>query len=197
MKEGDKKEDLLLDQEDLLQQISVYVKVISSDAYLKDSRKLTQGPMDDLACFKVQLNDKIDKIVGMYALQEKSGFLVYDGKVIQTPQEVTFLKKLIPHKARIALVSHSSSKCQQWVRFPEFYYTDYYYMNTRYYDAVVFIPKRTVYFFGFGIFANYNKANMELKVKWVIDSVESEEHEVNFDDDEKDPEKKWFEVNIT
>ena len=38
---------------------------------------------------------------------------------------------------------------------------------------------------------------MELKVKWAVDSVESEEHELTFYDDEKDPEKKWFEVNIT
>ena len=45
----------------------------------------------------------------------------------------------------------------RWVRFKEFVTSgpnDYYYLNTMYWCAMVFIPKRDVVFHGFGLFAN-------------------------------------------
>jgi hypothetical protein len=85
-----------------------------------------------------------------------------------------------------------------WIRFPEFYYTDYFYMNTTYYDAVVFVPKKNIVFFGWGLFANYNGKDISYKVAWRIgkDGVKSDEHEVSFLDSEKDPEKKWNTVDL-
>jgi hypothetical protein len=90
-----------------------------------------------------------------------------------------------------------SSKPVMWIRFPEFYYTDYFYMNTRYWDAVVFIPKRPVLFYGWGLFANYNGNDMQVKIQYAIgDGEKSEEYERLFADSEKDPEKKWFTIDL-
>ena len=50
---------------------------------------------------------------------------------------------------------------------------------------------------GFGLFANYNNNDMSYKVQWYIDDTASEEYLVNFNDSDKDPEKKWFEFYIT
>lgn len=50
---------------------------------------------------------------------------------------------------------------------------------------------------GFGIMGNYHNKNMSYSVKWVIDDVESEEYEIERSDaDDKDQEKKWFEVTL-
>lgn len=83
-----------------------------------------------------------------------------------------------------------------WVRFPEFYYTDYFCMNPRYWDAVVFKPKRNVWFFGWGILANYNNKDMKIKFQWKIGEEQSEEYELDFPDGEKDEEKKWHTIDI-
>jgi hypothetical protein len=84
-----------------------------------------------------------------------------------------------------------------WIRFPEFYLTDYYYMNTVYWDAVVFVPKRNIVFLGWGIFANYNSKDVTCMVQWQIgEESKSEEYEVELIDSEKDEEKKWFTVDI-
>ena len=86
--------------------------------------------------------------------------------------------------------------CMKWVRFPEFYLTDYFYMNTCSWDAVVFIPKRSVLFFGFGLMANYNGHDMKIKVQWNINDTDSEVYEKECSDGDKDPDKKWFEIDI-
>lgn len=89
-------------------------------------------------------------------------------------------------------------KPSRWARFPEFYYTDYFYMNTRYWDAVVFIPKRNIVFFGWGLFANFNGTDMDLKVQWQIgeQGEKSDEYELKMSDSDKEPEKKWFTIDI-
>ena len=85
-----------------------------------------------------------------------------------------------------------------WVRFPDMYTTDYYYMNTTYYDAVTFICKRNIVFLGYGLFANYNGNALEGKVQWQIgeNGEKSEEFDYKFEDGDKDPEKKWHIVDI-
>jgi hypothetical protein len=96
------------------------------------------------------------------------GFLTFEGKLIENPADTTFAKKFVKNNAKFALITSegSSLKPTQWQRFAEFYYTDYFYMNTRYWDAVVFIPKRNIVFFGWGLFANFNGSDMDLKVQW-------------------------------
>jgi len=70
-------------------------------------------------------------------------------------------------------------------------------MNTQYWDAVVFIPKRPVFFFGFGVMANYNSKNMKLKIQWNIHDQDSEIYEIECLDCDKDSVNKWFEIKIS
>lgn len=70
-------------------------------------------------------------------------------------------------------------------------------------DSIAYIPKRDVWFYGFGIFSNYNKRDMQLKVKWAIGSArhdwgefESEWFDYEALDAEKDEETKLFTVDI-
>jgi hypothetical protein len=37
-------------------------------------------------------------------------------------------------------------------------------MSTSYWDAVVFIPKKDIWFFGFGLFSNYNNKDIGIKL---------------------------------
>jgi len=97
-----------------------------------------------------------------------------DGKAIENPGEITFAKSFTKNMAKFAVVAAgSNAACTKWVRFPEFYLTDYFYMNTRYWDAVVFVPKRNVMFFGFGVMANYNGKDMKIKVQWNVGETDS------------------------
>ena len=104
----------------------------------------------------------------------------------------------VKNNGKIAVVSAAGSSLKpiMWVRFPEFYYTDYFYMNTRYWDAVIFKPKRNIWFFGWGLFANYNGKDIKVKIQWKIDEEQSEEFELEFADGSKDAEKKWHTIDI-
>lgn len=85
----------------------------------------------------------------------------------------------------------------KWIRFGDFYLTDYYYMNTTYYDACVFVPKCAINFMGFGVMASYNNMDCKYKVQWSIDDEKSEEYEIEKADGDKDPEKKWHEIRLS
>ena len=79
--------------------------------------------------------------------------------------EESFAKLLICQNDRFAIVSTTKSITPLiWIRFPEFYLTDYFYMNTRYWDAMVLKPKCRVYFLGYGMLANYNANDMNVKI---------------------------------
>jgi hypothetical protein len=116
----------------------------------------------------VNINDKMSKILEVLENDNVQGFLTFEGKLIQSPGDITFAKKFVQNNAKFALITAEGSflKPTQWLRFSEFYYTDYFYMNTRYWDAVVFIPKRNIIFYGWGVFANFNGADVDLKVQW-------------------------------
>ena len=86
-----------------------------------------------------------------------------------------------------------------WKRFGETKVNDphdYYYLSTSYWDAVIFVPKRSVMFHGFGILANPDGKNITYIVKWAIDSDSSENHTVETMDADKDPENKWQTIQI-
>lgn len=150
---------------------------------------------DDLE-LKVNITDKLSKLTQTFEQMEgKGSFVLFKGKLIQEPDDVTFQKVFAGDGAQFLLVNAGTNKPPiKWVRFPEFYLTDYYYMNTTYYDAVTFIPKVAIHFCGFGIFANYNSKDVKYKIMWAIDGEKSEEFEYEFADGDKDPEKKWFEI---
>jgi hypothetical protein len=96
------------------------------------------------------------------------GFLTFEAKLIESPGDTTFAKQFVRNNAKFALISAegSNSKPVQWKRFSLCHYTDYFYMNTRYYDAVVFIPKRNIVFYGWGLFASFTGNDFDLKVQW-------------------------------
>jgi len=123
-----------------------------------------------------------------------------NGKLLENMADTTFAKNFILDGEKIIILS-SEEACgpaQKWVRFPNLYLTDYFYMETYSFDAVTFIPKKTIKFQGFGIMSSYNNKDMTYKIRWVIDDDEScEEYEWSFPDADKDPEKKWFEVKLS
>lgn len=84
----------------------------------------------------------------------------------------------------------------KWNRFKSYYLTDYFYLNLTSWDAVAFKPLRDVHFFGFGMFGSYDKKDVKIKVQWVIGEEKSEEYQILNLDSEKDPEKKWFTIDI-
>lgn len=75
-------------------------------------------------------------------------------------------------------------------------FTDYYHLNTRYADAVAFVPNRDVTFHGFGILQHYDKKDVTYTVKWVIDEEESEWFDYFCAIGDKDPEKNWHEIKL-
>ena len=89
--------------------------------------------------------------------------------------DTTFAKSFILNNATILVLS-SESACgppKIWRRFPRLYLTDYFYMETYSWDAVVFVPKRNIRFMGFGIMSSYNNKDMAYKVSWAIDDDEN------------------------
>ena len=149
----------------------------------------------NVASFRVNIHDKLSKMTEILQEDGISGCLIYNGKLIKEPSETTFAKQFVlnNHKFAIATGNDQYKDPIKWIRFPDFYLTDYYYMNTVHYDAVVFVPKVDIVFFGYGIFANYNGADMKYKVQWQIgkEGEKSEEYEIDCPDGDKDPEKKW------
>ena len=129
---------------------------------------------------KVNIHDKLSKIQEVLDDEGIQGFLTMGGKLLESPADTTFAKQFIKNNTKFALIStESCAKPIIWVRFPEFYYTDYFYMNTRYWDAVCFIPRRNITFFGWGLFSNYNKCDVTIKLQWQIgDGEKSEEYEM-------------------
>lgn len=92
----------------------------------------------DISELKVNINDELQKILDIFALDDLSGFMLLDGKLINSPGETTFAKTFVKDQQKFSVVCGSGpgKAPSLWVRFPEFYLTDYYYMNTTYYDAV-------------------------------------------------------------
>ena len=51
-------------------------------------------------------------------------------------------------------------------------------MSETYWDAVMFKPKKDIYFLGFGLLNHYEKKDFKLKFKFFIDTIESIEYEI-------------------
>ena len=64
------------------------------------------------------------------------------------------------------------------------------------YDSLIFKPRRDIIFIGFGMMANFSGKDMTFLFKWKIDGEESEVLTKEFKDAEKDPEKKWFTIDM-
>jgi hypothetical protein len=69
-------------------------------------------------------------------------------------------------------------------------------MNQSYCDAVIFKPKRNVLFYGFGLMSSYNSVPVKYTINWAINDQKGEEFNCDFEDSEKDPEKKWYTIDF-
>lgn len=83
-----------------------------------------------------------------------------------------------------------------WYRFSRYIYDDYWPMSINYWEGIVFIPKRDVWWFGFGVFAEKNGRDMPLDVQWHIDDEISEQYHFTMMDADKDPVNKWHSIDI-
>lgn len=63
-------------------------------------------------------------------------------------------------------------EAKSWKRFKRVEPGDYFYMSDTYFDAVVFKPKKDVYFLGFGFLNQYEKKDFKLKFKYYVDGIE-------------------------
>ena len=119
---------------------------------------------------KVNINDKLSKIKTIYEADNIFGTYYCKGKVLENMDDKTFGKSLIANDATILIMvqEKGGGKAKMWRRFPQIYKTDYFYMETYSWDAVAFIPKRNVTFYGFGILASFNNKDMKYKVSWAL-----------------------------
>ena len=69
-------------------------------------------------------------------------------------------------------------------------------MSYNYWDAICFIPQKDIMLHGFGIFAHRNDRSCQHVLKWGTEGNFSDEHKVEFEDGDKDPEKKWWTFNL-
>jgi hypothetical protein len=76
-----------------------------------------------------------------------------------------------------------SFEAKRWRRFPKLEMGDYFYMSDTYYDAVIFKPKKDVYFLGFGFNNQYEKKDFKIKYKTNVGGAESQEYEVDVTQD--------------
>ena len=65
-------------------------------------------------------------------------------------------------------------------------------MSYRYYDAICFIPQKNIKFIGFGILSSYYNKDCNFKIQWQVDDDASEELDVSFLNDDRDPETKTW-----
>ena len=91
----------------------------------------------------------------------------------------------------------ASVKCIKWRRFKACSGGSWH-ISTSNTDALVFIPKRDIYFMGIGAFCNYNQKDMTMTIWWKLgDGEKSEELDKLLVDAEKDAELKTHDINIT
>ena len=140
----------------------------------------------------------MSKLLQVFELENKVGYFLHNGKVLQNLDDITFAKSFITSTSTLALCcgAEGAGEPVRWVRFPEFYTTDYFYMNSTYWDAVTFKPKVNIQFHGFGMMANYNRKDVTYNVKWYIDDEQSEVYEIQKAFDDADPEKKWYDISL-
>ena len=87
-------------------------------------------------------------------------------------------------------------EAQQWFRFNRHIYNDYWPMNLNHWEAIVFVPRRDVFFYGFGVFAHKDGLDLPVDVQWHIDGEKHEMFHVTLNDADADPEHKWHSIDI-
>ena len=107
---------------------------------------------------KVNIEDKISKLQRYAAQGTKSdkldGFLSINGKLIETPDETSFQRLSIKDNQLLSLTFESGEgfgEPKRWRRFKDIQKNDWLYNYYNDANAVAFVPKRDIVFFGFGL----------------------------------------------
>jgi len=118
---------------------------------------------------KVSISDPISKIYEVFSQDKISGSLMNNGKVIQNPKDLTFAKAFIHEGSKFGMLSGVSSvmKPLKWTRFKD-KSSGAWHISESSTDAVVFIPKRDIYFLGFGAYANHYAKDMTMTIWWFV-----------------------------
>lgn len=154
----------------------------------------------------MKIDDQISKILTHASIEtggKMMGSISTLGKAVDNPDDMTF-KQLQTKNNQLFSVTYSDgvsgAEPKRWIRFKNFGLRDYYYLSTYYWDAVAFVPKRDVIFFGFGIMSNYRDKDVKHVLQWQLgeggNDYSSEEFEVEFANEDADQEKKWWSFDI-
>ena len=124
----------------------------------------------------MSINDKLKNLKEYYQTKGGAVQTTYKGEVIKG--EDSYAKRLI-RQHELFLLMCGSYVAKKWTRFGRVETGDYFYMSETYYDAVCFRPKRAMHFLGFGFLNQYEKNSFKLKFRYQVDSVQSEEVELD------------------
>ena len=125
------------------------------------------GEQHDVSIVDVNINDKLQKLADLLAVDNISGSFVYNSNVLNAEKiEQTFAKLFIKNDEKLGVMLGAGFVMKdpiRWFRMCDFTQNSYDYIGSdTNYHAIIFIPKCKVYFMGFGQFANYNKKSMKL-----------------------------------
>ena len=82
LKDKEEPKDIEVAQDDLTKEIKVQVIIVDADA-------ATQGHIKNTLALTVGVNDKLSKVT---SIELSGGFMTFNGKLITTPDEITFSK---------------------------------------------------------------------------------------------------------
>ena len=95
------------------------------------------------------------------------GNFMFNGKIVENPKDTTFAKLFIKDESKIVMLCASLDSYGDpkiWHRFKTHVYNDYTIMSTGNWEGIEFHPKRDIWFFGFGLYADKNNNDMPLEI---------------------------------
>ena len=114
----------------------------------------TEGKQYDISMLDVNINDKLQKLVDLLAVDNISGSLVYGSNILNDEKlDQTFAKLFVKNGDKIGVMPGEAAMKDpiKWFRFCDFTNTscDGIYVAPIYH-AISFIPKSKILFMGFG-----------------------------------------------
>ena len=93
---------------------------------------------------RVNINDKMSKITDIYSKDAISGYVVWNGVILDHLDDYTFAKKFVKHEDKFGIVCESGGSggtILQWMRFPRIEYNSYIYNDFGQRCGICYIPK--------------------------------------------------------
>lgn len=144
--------ELVLPHKDLTQYIDIKLQLLENT---EDQVEINHQTLS----LKVKVSDQISRLVEYANKDAKYGVNDYilgsDGKRIEDIEQ-TFAALNVKECQLFSLIYYRSKKTgpKMWRRFKSYVKNDYQCLY-RDRDAMIFVPKRNIIFYGFGMFANY------------------------------------------